>query len=73
MSSPGVKLHRADPHRGCSWDFLVGGGGGIPPGSPNPDPISDPIPDQNGQSVNPFSDPKGPKTIPFGMPILMDH
>ena len=64
-------MHRADPHRGCScMGFLSEG---MPPGSPNPDPISDPIPHQNGQSVNPFSDPKGPKTIPFGMPILMDH
>ena len=25
-----------------------------------------PIPDQNGQSVYPFSDQKGPKTLPFG-------
>ena len=25
-----------------------------------------PIPDQNGQSLHPFSDQKGPKTLPFG-------
>ena len=37
------KMHmkgHVDPGGGYSWEFLVGGGG-VPPGSPNPDPISD--------------------------------
>ena len=47
-----------------AWGGVLGKifGGGVPPGSPNPDPISN----QNVQNLYLFSEQNGLKTIPFG-------
>ena len=61
------------PVRKFSDNKAPGGGGflgilgrGVPLGSSNPDPISD----QNGQNLYPFSEQNGAKTIPDGAAYL---